>query len=529
MPEAPPAPVRDIGKTPTLLETVASQMDITGAPVISARSLPSPIKSDGEPTSKPKKEEKPKPEEKPPKGEEGKKTAEELEREQQDEWKKAGESVADKLFRKTAKPKEEKKPEPEKPEPEKPKGEEGDKPKPKAEDKPAPRRRASEAEITERAAAAAAEAATKAVSKAMPRPETKPDPAAPKDPADSLSSAEQRQYVVYRELEASQPDRYKGITSRYLNSLKETQDYVKTWSKEHPGEAFNPDDETHDAFFERVEPKVDEDDWVDAKANIRAREISSKAIAPVNEKLEEMERERARAVLAPLVEQKSLEAVHTLLNEFDPAVAEAIRKPEGIKELEQKDPITTAVLNQMANAVSSLAGEIVRLEDPKAGVNFDSKNQQHRELADFIISQEKRIAALPPHERTHEGRSFIDRRSWLALPQEERSGYWYLTADHVIYLLAQKYAVEAKRIRDAEIAKFNATAERMGYKKIETGKPDGEKKPEKKPEPTTPKPTVNSPEAISKTSVNTTGTGGSKGTPSEGEVIIGKLFHTLKS
>ena len=108
MPEVanPPAnaPTQDLGKTPTLLETLAGQMDISGAPISTAKSLP-PIgeEEDGAPKPKPpekkeeaKKEEQPKPEEKP----EEKKTREQKKAEEDAALQKASETVAEKLFKK---------------------------------------------------------------------------------------------------------------------------------------------------------------------------------------------------------------------------------------------------------------------------------------------------------------------------------------------------------------------------------------------------------------------------------------------
>src|SRR6185436_11331716 len=72
--ETPAPPVRDLGKAPTLLETLASQMDLSDAPIIKPKELPSIAESTEtitrpEPKTKPEpttREEKPeeKPEEK---------------------------------------------------------------------------------------------------------------------------------------------------------------------------------------------------------------------------------------------------------------------------------------------------------------------------------------------------------------------------------------------------------------------------------------------------------------------------------
>jgi hypothetical protein len=525
MPEVanPPAPTQDLGKTPTLLESLAGQMDLSDAPTIKGRELPPIAEDDGK---KPEKKEEPKPEPKAEEKPEEKKSREEREAAEQEEWKKASETVAEKLFKKRG-PKEEKKPEKPAEKPAEAKAET----KPEKPEKPAekPRRRASEAEITERAAAAAAEAATRAVSK-MGRTEPLPD-ARPKtqDPRESLSSAERRQFDVYQELEASQPDRYKGVTQKYLKSLADIQEYTKTWAKENPGQKFNPDSEEHNEFFARIEPEVDEDDWVDAKANIRARDISAKAVKPLNEKLQKMEQDRAKAALEPFVRQKQLESVGMLLNEFDPEIAAELNKPDGAKALAEKDPITAGILNHTAGVLFALSAEIVRLHDPNAGVEFDARNDAHKEIADFILEQEQRIARMPAEDRTRDGKRFIGRLAYRNLPAEEKPGYWFLDQDDIINLLAQKYAIQAKKVRDDAVTKFNETAEKLGYKKIEAPKAASGKDDKKPATPAKPKEIPASPEAVSKASVKTaTGTDG-KPAPGEADVILGRLFQTVRS
>ena len=498
-------------------------MDLSGAPQIKPRELPRIAEQNTDskkPTEKKKAEEPPPkpPEEKP----EEKKTREAAEKTQEEEWKKAGETISEKLF------KNKKKAETKADEPPKPKAEE--KPTEKKTDEPPKptRRRASEAEITERAAAAAAEAATKAVSKLAPRSEAPPPPKTP-DPKDGLTPAERRQFEVYQELESWKPDQYKGVTSKYLKSLTETQDYVKTWSKENPGTKFNPNDEQHNEFFERVEPPVDEDDWDDAKANLRARAISEQAVKPLNEKLHQMEQDRAKAMLEPFVEQKTLEGVKMFLNEFDPELAAEIVKPDGLKALTEKDPITVGILNHAATTVGSLAAEIVRLHDPNAGIQFDPRNPAHKEIADFILSQEDRISKLPANDRMRDGKRFIGRLAYRNLPPDDKPAYWFLDQDDITYLLAQKYALGAKKIRDEAVEKFNATAEKLGYKKIDGAKPGTNAGAARSAQPAKASATTPSPEAVSRTTVTTAvGTPG-KPAPGEAEVILGSLFKRLRS
>ena len=206
-----------------------------------------------------------------------------------------------------------------------------------------------------------------------------------------------------------------------------------------------------------------------------------------------------------------------------------ITKPDGIKGLTEKDPITVGILNHTAGVVSALAAEIVRLHDPNAGVNFDPQNSTHKEIADFIIEQEKRIAGMPLEDRMRNGKRFIGRLAFRSLSPEEKGGYWFLDQDDITYLLAQKYALQAKKIRDESVSKFNETAEKLGYKKAEGAKAATKTTETKTSQPAKAKETTSSPEATSKTSVKTASGNDGKTAPGEAEVILGGLFQRLRS
>ncbi len=528
------APVQDLGRTPTLLESIASQMDITGAPQIKPKELPRITEQADEIDRGERKDKKPpenKAEEPKPETDEEKKTREDKEKTTDAEWKKASETVAEKLFKKRG-PKEPPKKEEKEEKAEKPAetkvDEEKVEVKPEEKKTSKRRERASEAEITERAAAAAAEAATNAVAKLSPKPEERrPEPV--KRPEENLTTAERRQFDVYQELESSQPERYKGVTGKFIKSLADIQDYKKTWAKDNPGQKFDPDAEEHNDFFARVEPEVDQDDWDDARTNIRARQIASESVKPLNEKMQAMEQERARAAIEPFIQQKSIEGVTMLLNEFDQELAAKIRTPEGVKELTESDPITAGILNHTAGIMTTLAAEIVRLHDETAGIPYNPQNPVHKEIADFIVGQEARISKLPLQDRTRDGKRFIGRLAYRQLPPEEKGNYWFLGQDDITYLLAQKYALEAKRIRDSEVEKFNKTAEKLGYKKIDGAKPGAKPAEKKQEQPPKPKETPGSPEAVSRTSLKTAGGGDAKPAPGNAEAILGGLFQRLRS
>lgn len=544
--EAPPAPTQDISRTPTLLESLAaSGADIASSPRITAKQLP-PIGT--EPETKKKPEEKKAEVPQPAKEE----SAPELKKEEltakatPEQLQKDAETISEKLFsnrKRSTKPADTSRedagagdgkagtvgdntaPKPDAVKPAEGKTKEQT-PKPAAR-RPAPTT-FDEAEITERAAAAAARAVSDSLSKAGQKQPDKLE----KGPEASLTPEERKQFVVYKELEALDPARYQGVSDRFIKSLSEISEYVKAWSKDNPGTKFNEKDKEHDAFFERVEPEVDQDDWDDAKISIKSREISARAIAPINERMQQMERERARTALEPVLQSKQLEATHMLLEHFDPEVAELIRKPDGLKELAGKDPITVSVLTAVSGVVGNLASEVVRLHDPMGGVVYSAENPAHKEIAEFIVGQEKRIASLPAGDRERDGKQFMPRQQYQHLTADQKSRYWFLNQDDVINLLTQKYALQAKKIRDSEVEKFNKTAESLGFKKIDVPKEapnSSEAKVKEAKETPRTKETSPSPEATSRASTKPTPGGTGAQAPSPESAIVGALFSRYKS
>ena len=89
--------------------------------------------------------------------------------------------------------------------------------------------------------------------------------------------------------------------------------------------------------------------------------------------------------------------------------------------------------------------------------------------------------------------------------------------------------MQAKKIRDAEVEKFNKTAEKLGYKKIDGAKPGAKNGDTKTTQPARTTTTTASPEAVSRTSVKTTAGKDTKTAPSDAEVILGNMFQRLRS
>lgn len=463
-------------------------------------------------TPKPKAEEKSKPEEKP---------KEEKKEDLDAEWKKSSEAIAEKLFGK--KPKKDEKKDEKKEETKVESVKEETKP----EEKKSRRRQPiDETALAERTAAAAAEAATKAATAAVAKISgaSSQDKPAAKTSDQDLTDEEKRQFDVYHELESLYPSKYKNLTKTYIKSLGEIQSYIKDWAKDNPGKPFNADDEDHNDFFQRVEPPVDDDDYIDAKAAIRAREFTQKAIEPVQEKMKEYERERARTVLEPFIREKQLEAVHSMLENFDPAVAAEIRKPNGLTTLQEKDPITADILGRTANILGDMSAEVIRLHDPAVGVPYDPRNNLHKEIADFIVSQEHRISKLPSNDRARDGKMFISRLQYQQLPQEDKGRYWFLNQNDILFMLAQKYGEQAKKIRDDQVSQFNKTAERLGYKKGETSQVTTSKNGDQSNSTRKPAPTTVSPESTSGAKLNTSPESPIKKEDDFGSAIVAKLF-----
>jgi hypothetical protein len=100
---------------------------------------------------------------------------------------------------------------------------------------------------------------------------------------------EARRIAVLERMEKLHGKTYEGIAGRYRESKAKLREYAAEWEKANPGEKFDADAAEHEAVIQDLEDKFDyeEDDYLDALADIRVEKKVAETALPRESQLEE--------------------------------------------------------------------------------------------------------------------------------------------------------------------------------------------------------------------------------------------------
>lgn len=231
-------------------------------------------------------------------------------------------------------------------------------------------------------------------------PQTPPPPPAPEPEPESL------RIQALRLLESDPKSKYRGqdLVKKYGEYEKKWGDYRTKWEAEHPADAFDPDDEAHDAFRDRHEPDIAETDIIRAEARVEARaEIESRLAeqraASTQERIKENAKAAARGAASLLAD-----------------------KP--LAEIEAEDPALADAIEEAVPAASRLAKLAHELFTPGSRTQWNVGDPEHKTLLALVGDSEDNLSRLPAAETTFEGRRFVPSKVWNRLTPEEREDAW---------------------------------------------------------------------------------------------------------
>lgn len=238
------------------------------------------------------------------------------------------------------------------------------------------------------------------LAKAGETPPPPPPPAAPEPEPESL------RIQALRLLESDPKSKYRGqnLVQKYGEYEKKWGDYRTKWEADHPADAFDPDDEAHDAFRDRHEPDIAETDIIRAEARVEARaEIESRLAeqraATTQERIKENAKAAARGAASLLAD-----------------------KP--LAEIEAEDPALADAIEEAVPAASRLAKLAHELFTPGSRTQWNVGDPEHKTLLALVGDSEDNLSRLPAAETTFEGRRFVPSKVWNRLTPEEREDAW---------------------------------------------------------------------------------------------------------
>lgn len=385
-------------------------------------------------------------------------------------------------------PREEKKEEKPKPE-EKPKAEEKPKEEKPKEEKakvkvakkaPAPDVKA----IASEAAAAATREALKAAEAAtIKKPTGTPKPTIETE-IEQLPEEYKEDVPVLRRMEEKWPDKYKGLTEKYVKASARIEAYRTNWEKQNPGATFDADSHEHASFIEANEVDWNDRDYGRALASMETETALESERKKVNEKLAELEGRQAARDLEPAIRAKQAEVAKGLIEAVDKEFA-GIVEADGkinrkeIERLKEVDSFRVDTLLATAGEAARFIDVAERIFHPSGQFKFDEKNNQHLAVAQFLIDTEDSIIAGGEDTQVSEdGRVFATREEWATLDERARRRRWRLELQDLVYLKQREQTdLAKKRIKEWD-ERFEKLVAARGYQKGEKPK-DGSGAPAK--------------------------------------------------
>lgn len=234
------------------------------------------------------------------------------------------------------------------------------------------------------------------------------------------------------------PQRYPGHAKRVLEYIRKHKQFVKTQEQENPDVSFDQSNTAYQRFLEANRPTITSSERKRLERERLLEEAASIAERRLAGKTKKLEEEVTQLKATPLVERT--------INDFKSLVKEIMPKED--------DPIVLEKAEEMTGLAVTAGKEYLLLSSQLK--QFDTKNETHKWLADFIKEQGELYVQSKHESLRRGGKSFLPRHQFNNLPADERAKHFSFSDEDVLQLIA----VNAKAA-----AEFHAKTERDRLKR----------------------------------------------------------------
>lgn len=286
----------------------------------------------------------------------------------------------------------------------------------------------------------------------------RPEPAPVVVPEDkTLTDRQRKDLEVFKHMEALDP-KYSGISARFSEFSKQQQAYQVRWEAANPGKRFNINDEAHSEFMDAAAPQFDEDDFEEAKIDLRAERI----VASRDEKLRnELESKTAQKEIPAAIEAKFNHSASVVINEIGKDIGEKLKTKEGVEALRKEDPFAIDQIDNVMAEMHSIAEEAARFDDPRLRYEFNPKDPTHVLLQSTANKMNAAFQSDPASRLGPNGKQYVSPWEFDKLTPQQKAAHWTFGTNDILYVISKQKAVEAKK----KIDNFHSYAEQMAKSK----------------------------------------------------------------
>lgn len=272
------------------------------------------------------------------------------------------------------------------------------------------------------------------------------------EPEIELDEDEQYLATVYDRIEKD--DGVKGVGKKFRDGVLKMKEYRRKWEADHPGEEWDAESDEHSAYYEKVMPDVPSRLVRAAEARLATEETVEKKTRGIKEENAELKRKVFDTEAAPAIAQTTDEMLVNIAKSIGEEVGEAIRTPDGVKSLEEADPVAVEVIRGFASHAATLNVELTRISRSNGLYRVDDKNPAHQEIRGIVKTAQEQIKALPRSKRVWRGREFATHAEWGRMTPAEQENHWILDEDRIRAIITEQYSGAAKSAYDREMAKI---------------------------------------------------------------------------
>jgi hypothetical protein len=276
--------------------------------------------------------------------------------------------------------------------------------------------------------------------------------------SNAMDDDDQVTYDIFRQMEKSSPDKYKGAKERFVGFVESSKTYQRQWLADNPGEEFDPESSDHADFYSQNEPKYSKADFKKAEKRVEMADVIGEVEKKYQDRIDDLEHKISRRSEAePKARESAQEAVKEMVKAVNPEMEKLIDE-KGLEEAEKTDPLTFDKISQAADTLSAMVYELEQNQSESGLFAPNGKNQTHGVVTEFVKGREAYVKSLPLSSQAWNGRSFASNTEYNRMSKTDRGRHWTIDAN----LAKAELIKEISSSVNSEIEQSRKMLERYG-------------------------------------------------------------------
>jgi len=276
--------------------------------------------------------------------------------------------------------------------------------------------------------------------------------------SNAMDDDDQVTYDIFRQMEKSNPDKYKGAKERFVGFVESSKTYQRQWLSDNPGEEFDPESSDHADFYSQNEPKYSKADFKKAEKRVEMADVIGEVEKKYQDRIDDLEHKISRRSEAePKARESAQEAVKEMVKAVNPEMEKLIDE-KGLEEAEKTDPLTFDKISQAADTLSAMVYELEQNQSESGLFAPNGKNQTHGVVTEFVKGREAYVKSLPLSSQAWNGRSFASNTEYNRMSKTDRGRHWTIDAN----LAKAELIKEISSSVNSEIEQSRKMLERYG-------------------------------------------------------------------